>query len=136
MRTLILLSCMLVLCLPSAQAATPEPPDPLDTALNKCFTEHPGTTSEKRCIYKMMPLWEARLKTAYQALGGDKNAKLKTSQRQWLAYQQAHRTYLTQGKYAMDGTLYRLLEAHELLEILRDRTLALEGDLAFLRLHS
>ena len=106
----------------------------LDQELNKCFQDFPGTTSKKNCIYKVFPKWEKRLQKYYLLLGGSDNKALYASQQAWINYRKKQEAYILK-RYDYDGTLYRLLEADSRLELLRQRTLALEADYHFILMH-
>jgi uncharacterized protein YecT (DUF1311 family) len=110
------------------------PAHPLDQQLNTCMIQNPGTTSERHCMEELLPLWEARLLSYYQQLGGDQNVRLKATQAAWRAYA-AEQTAYFKEKYALQGTMYALFFADARLQLLRHRVLQLEDDYAFLKEH-
>ena len=44
---------------------------PLVKELDACLNAQPGTTTERYCVNRMIPKWEARMQDYYQRLGGD-----------------------------------------------------------------
>ena len=98
------------------------------------MTKNPGTTSERHCMEALLPLWEARLVSYYQRLGGDQNARLKAAQDAWRVYATAQTRYFEQ-KYDLQGTMYALFLADARLQLLRHRVLQLEYDYDFFIMH-
>lgn len=120
------------MCILVAQVPTPK--HPLDQALDRCLASHPGTTSERHCVEHMMPQWDKALNQAYTALGGDQNPELRRSQVAWLKFRDAEYKYIDK-RFGYEGTMYLLMAAHARLLLLRQRTLDLQAQVEFQKLH-
>ena len=115
---------------PQVRAAEP-PTDPIDTTLAECLDSPDGqsTAGMVTCLDTAYRGWDQALNDVYNnlfdLLDADSLARLKLSQREWIAFRDAERDFLVALQKPENGTLMHVIAVQSLVNLVKDRTLQL-----------
>ena len=123
----------LVLVASALPAQAADSVDPIDAALAKCLDAPDGQTTAGMvtCLDTAYTAWDQALNDAYNnlfdLLDADSLAKLKASQRKWIAFSDAERAFLASMAKPENGTLMRVVAVQGLVDVVKVRTLQLRA---------
>lgn len=104
---------------------------PIDSAYAACLEvpDNQSTYGMIDCATKARDAWDKELNTYYKLLlpmlSSDEKEKLRTAQRNWLAYRDSELTFYGTMYGNMQGTMWRVAAAERSVEIVRQRALEL-----------
>lgn len=117
----------IVIFLASAVLAQEDAEDPIDLAFSQCMDkpEAQSTQGMVECIGTAYEAWDKALNEAYrtlvQKLDPAAAEKLKSAQRQWLAFRDAESEFLTSFEVAEGGTMMRLVTNEAMVDLVKSR---------------
>jgi len=131
MKTLLTIPLLLITCWAYGQEE--EEKHPIDQALEECMgTPDGGTTIGMiGCMQEAEEAWDKELNRVYKQLRSilseeEKAALLKT-QRAWLAYRDAEFEFNGEYHGNMQGTMWGIVAVNRQMDIVKARTLELQG---------
>ena len=107
---------------------------PIDVAYDDCICAPDGngykTYGMIECAREAETAWDKELNKQYRELmkrlSADEKAKLKKTQKAWLAYRDAEKDFSAMYYGGKEGSMYFVLNAARLMGIIRSRALELE----------
>ncbi|MEQ1861962.1 MAG: lysozyme inhibitor LprI family protein [Chthoniobacteraceae bacterium] len=112
---------------------------PIDAKVAAIFDKAQSTAAMIDAADKALKLWDAELNRCYgelkKKLKPDAFAALQASQRQWLVFRDAQLKFIGEFYGQFDGTMYRPMAAHAVMEVTRTRAIELHRRLGILREH-
>lgn len=115
-------------------------PHPVEAGLNACLDRPEGTTTHGmlQCMDAARAGWDLELNRTYAELRSRlepaAQARLRTAQRQWLAFRDAEIAALEDIQTQAGGTMYQVMVAERVAALTRDRYVQLEASLEILRI--
>lgn len=126
-----ILSALLLLAF-TLSAAAQEKKDPIDEQMEACLAEPDGqsTNGMCQCTYAALDKWEKKLNKVYNTLkpmlSVTAKTKLTEAQRLWIQFREKEIALIDATTGKMDGTMWRIVRASQVMEITKKRTLELE----------
>ena len=126
---------MVIVCwlLSLGAVAQTKEPHPIEVELDQCLNSDAGvsTLGMRSCYATAMEAWDTELNRVYQALRAELNEEEKEAlliaQRAWLAYRDSDFAFSKTMHANMQGTLWALVHDKHRMEVVRARTLELQG---------
>jgi len=106
---------------------------PIDLTLEECHSidSNQTTYGMMECEATAQEEWDSEMNKYYkllmEVLKPEEKEKLKAAQRQWIVYRDNEKDFATTMYYNMEGTMWRVVAAGRLTEIIRARALELKG---------
>ncbi|WP_322050812.1 lysozyme inhibitor LprI family protein [Paraburkholderia bannensis] len=127
--------CLVTPLVPSAHAEV-SAADPIDAGMRACLAraDRSSTAGQVQCMDDARTAWRAAADGALAQLLSKvppaQQRRWRTSQQKWVAWRDAEDTMLGAAFATSSGSSYQLYEADMRLQPVRDRALALRGELA------
>lgn len=108
---------------------------PIDREVNGLLDKHLDTYGQVQALDRGAELWDAELNRVYKELMkayGDNTklkAELKTAQRAWMQFRDAEYKHLSEMYQLKDGTMYRIYQASDCMDMVKARALELKSRL-------
>ena len=126
--------CLLFLAAASAARAGSDdarPQHPIDRAFDACDEHSIGHAGHLNCLGKALMSWDREIDRVYRALHAkltpSAQRALEKSQRAWIQFRDSERALLAEFYNHIDGSMWRQCHAGDLMELSRDRALALQS---------
>ncbi|WP_321884485.1 lysozyme inhibitor LprI family protein [Paraburkholderia bannensis] len=132
---LLVAQCLVTPLVPSAHAEV-SAADPIDAGMRACLAraDRSSTAGQVQCMDDARTAWRAAADAALAQLLSKvppaQQRRWRTSQQKWVAWRDAEDTMLGAAFATSSGSSYQLYEADMRLQPVRDRALALRGELA------
>ncbi|RLC20971.1 MAG: hypothetical protein DRI57_03465 [Deltaproteobacteria bacterium] len=133
------LAMLLGLDVSDAPKFLPEPNDAdsesevhlIDNILNQCMAKDSSNANMVNCHYEAYELWDAELNKVYNQLRVRLTPKqqkaLKIAQLGWIKYRDLEFKLIGSVHGSLQGSMYKLIQAAERMDIVRERTLRLRS---------
>lgn len=122
---------------PSVSAPKNEEVHLIDKIVNQCLEKDNSTLGMTTCLYDGYKLWDAELNKVYNQLKVNlkpaEQKALKNTQVEWIKYRDAEFAFKDSLYDSLEGTMYKVMNAGDRLEIVKKRTLELESYLKLLK---
>jgi len=105
----------------------------IDTQLSECLdnSENQSTYGMMACIDTAYVAWDNELNTIYNllmtVLTPEEKEKLKTAQRNWIAFRDAESEFIGTYSFDLGGSMYRVSANYRVMELVRIRVLQLQS---------
>jgi len=133
MNKLIILSLFITIILISSNSklfSQDENRHPIDVYLDSCLERNPSTFGMVDCTREAEKMWNAELNKYYKLLMtiiDDSSASiLKESERDWVKYKEKEIANIENIYSQVEGTMYQIERAYQIMEITRIRAMQLK----------
>ncbi|OQX20208.1 MAG: hypothetical protein BWK80_35985 [Desulfobacteraceae bacterium IS3] len=109
----------------------------IDKIVNQCLEKDNSTLGMTTCLNDGYKLWDAELNKVYNQLRVNlkpaEQKTLKAAQAEWIKYRDAEFAFKISLYDSLQGTMYKVMNAEDRLEIVKKRTSELESYLKLLK---
>lgn len=134
---LVLLLFIMVVFAGSGLAGQKEKQHSIDVWLEKCIASNFSTTSMTNCSVEATTMWDKEMNRIYKELirklPDKQKTLLKQSQIQWLKLRDAEFNFICEFFGSFEGTMWQNILAGEKLNVVKKRTLTLQGYFNYLK---
>lgn len=133
MKLIVLILSFLLFHANVTQAQKKQSTDKIEEEMGRCLEkkENQTTAGMCDCTYKALDKWDEKLNATYKTLlaklDADAKGKLVEAQRQWIKFKEKEIVLIDATIGVAPGTLSRVVRANSVMEITRERAVALES---------